>query len=78
MQKLFAGLEQSMQKTTAEHNGLIKAELLKIDETMQREIERVMQLMANNLSSITRKFVDDYTLLTKHMGQVVQRAGVLN
>ena len=45
-----------------------------LDEEMQKEIGRVVQVMAEHLGGVTQKFVEDYTPLLEHSRRIVEMA----
>jgi hypothetical protein len=73
MQQLQGGLRDAVTSAANDQSQLITELTRNLDQVMQDEVTRVIQLMANNLGAITSKFVDDYTQLTSHMERVVQR-----
>ncbi len=75
MQQLQGGLREAVAKAADEQEQLIREITRNIDQSMQDELNRVIQLMANNLGAITGKFVEDYTQLTGHMEQVLRSNG---
>lgn len=62
--KLTIALREESQKAAAERAKTIENEITSqikaLDEALQEELTRSMQIMANKLASITDKFVNDY------------------
>lgn len=63
-----AKMEDSLIKTTE----MINRELNAIDESMQREIDRVMRQMGEALAGISRQFTSDYQELVAEMDKVIR------
>lgn len=45
-----------------------------LDQEIQKELQRTLTVMGNNLASVSEKFVNDYTPLTERLREVVQIA----
>ena len=61
-------VNDSLKQTNEHINDLIG----QLDKAMEQELERTMQTMANQLGSITNKFVQDYTKLVDVVEQVLK------
>jgi len=73
IQQLSQSLQEANSKAADERSKMLNQELTALDDAMQQEISRTMQEMGTQLTRITGKFVEDYTDLTEHMKQVVER-----
>jgi len=78
MQNLFAGLKKSLEDSAGEHERLINEGVRNLDARMQEELERAIQTLANNLAGVTGQFVEDYTILTSQMQQVLEQNRRMN
>jgi len=66
-------LEQMRQAVSRTSEG-VNAQLQAIDQSMQTEINRVMNQMGRALAQIAGKFTEDYTQLTSAMQQIVRQS----
>jgi len=73
VEKLFGGLQQSMDQVVLKNNDNIVSSMNKIDESMGEEVERVIQQLGNNLGAVTEKFASDYTRLIRVMETVLNQ-----
>ncbi|MGI9345650.1 MAG: hypothetical protein ACR2PW_05230 [Gammaproteobacteria bacterium] len=67
-EKLEERIQQSqaaMQKTSEESVSIVSANIEQLDRSMQDEIQRCVQAMANNITRITEEFVKQYERLAK-------------
>ncbi|MCX4030332.1 MotA/TolQ/ExbB proton channel family protein [Endozoicomonas sp. SM1973] len=71
VEKLFGGIEQSMEQTLLKNNDTISTSMKMIDQSMGEELERVIQQLGSNLGAVTEKFASDYTRLIKVMENVL-------
>lgn len=76
--KLSESLRQEMQKANKEREESLNQEIneiaKKMDEALQQEMQRALQGMADHLGAISKKFIDDYSVLTDRMKEVVNQA----
>jgi F0F1-type ATP synthase membrane subunit b/b' len=54
----------------------INTQIATLDEQMQNELQRAMNLMGEKLAALSEKFVSDYTPLTERLREVVRLARV--
>jgi len=71
--KVFAGLESSIETALSNTGESIEKQVDMIDKTMGQEIEKVMQSMGSALASISGKFTDDYQQLVDKMHQIARQ-----
>lgn len=69
-QQMDGIMRQATQRTAESVNSQLKA----VDESMQQELDRVMNEMGRALSQISGRFTQDYQKLTQQMQQIVQSA----
>jgi chromosome segregation ATPase len=72
IQKATSGLEQTLRQALTDS---VNEQLQLIDQSMQKEIERVMNQMGTALATISETFTTDYQRLVQAMDNVV-RSGV--
>ena len=65
--EMLDGLQRSFNETVSNANNAMSDAISQLDKSIEEEIERVINLMATNLSGITQQFVNDYQpLLEAH------------
>ena len=64
-------IAEAWKKTEEAINGQMAA----LDEQMQQELSRSLEVMGRNLASISEKFVTDYTPLTDRLRDLVAMSG---
>jgi len=65
---------KQMNNSVGEITNNLENSVKQLDEAMQREIGQVVQAMAENLSGITLKFVEDYAPLLDEIRKIVEMA----
>jgi asparagine synthetase A len=70
--KVFAGLERSIQDSLSGTGEAVQKQVGMIDKTMGEEVEKVMRSMAGALTSISGQFTADYKKLTGQMAEIVR------
>jgi hypothetical protein len=71
--KVFAGLERSIEEALSKTGESVQKQVTMIDQTMGEEVEKVMQSMGSALVSISGKFTDDYSRLVRQMSDIVKQ-----
>lgn len=61
-------LDEALQKT----RELMNRQFQTLDSTMERELEKVIGQLGSHLTSLSAKFVEDYTPLTNKLAEVVR------
>ena len=46
-----------------------------LDEQMQKEVTKIVEIMGSNLSSLSEKFVNDYSPLTDQLANLINSLG---
>jgi len=72
-QRTFVAIEESAKQQLAKTHETVEHQLRMIDQSMQEELTRALQLMANSLGQISGKFAEDYQQLTQQMRRVVEQ-----
>lgn len=76
--EMLDGLQTSFNETISNATSRMNDAIVQLDDAMQGEIESVIRAMAENLSGITEKFVEDYAPLletTRRVVELSERAG---
>jgi chromosome segregation ATPase len=73
MNRLNGGLRETVEQAVDEQNEVIKGLTKSLDDSMQEELQRTLQVMANELAAITGQFTSDYRELTGQMQTVVRQ-----
>ncbi|WP_011608607.1 MotA/TolQ/ExbB proton channel family protein [Histophilus somni] len=71
-ERLMRSLQEEGEKTVKGTAEYVNAQLKLIDDSMQREVERVMKEMGSALATISRQFTQDYTKLVEAMSNIVR------
>ena len=71
-QQMLDGLERAFNETIQNTTNQLNDSVKQLDEAMQKEIESVVRTMAESLSGIAQKFVDDYAPLLEQTRQIVE------
>ncbi|WP_194866730.1 MotA/TolQ/ExbB proton channel family protein [Pseudoalteromonas sp. PPB1] len=72
-QRTFVAIEEAANQQLTKTHETVENQLKMIDQSMQEELTRALQLMANSLGQISGKFADDYQVLTQQMKRVVDQ-----
>lgn len=76
-QRTFLAIEEAANQQLAKTHETVENQLKMIDQSMQEELMRALQLMANSLGQISGKFADDYQVLTQQMKRVVDQGATV-
>jgi conjugal transfer/entry exclusion protein len=69
-------VNKQISEAWAKTEDAINKQIATLDEQMQNELQRAMNLMGGKLASLSEKFVSDYTPLTERLREVVSLARV--
>ena len=69
---MLDGLQSALNETLQNATNQLNDAIVQLDEAMQNEIESVVRTMAESLSGIAQKFVDDYAPLLEQTRQIVE------
>jgi len=72
MQRLYKGLQQEMENALGETGETVKKQIAVIDKALEHEINKSMSDMGDALTSITKRFTQDYTQLVNEMRKVTR------
>jgi hypothetical protein len=76
-QRTFIAIEESAKQQLTKTHETVEHQLKMIDQSMQEELTRALQLMANSLGQISGKFAEDYQVLTQQMRKVVEQGATV-
>lgn len=74
-QEMLNGLQSSFNETVSNANNAMSDAIGQLDQAIQDEIERVINLMSTNLSGITQQFVSDYEPLLEAHKRLIEATG---
>lgn len=74
VQRTFDSIESHLKNTLQESGAMMEGQFSEFDKQMEQEVLRVVELMATNLTTVTKKFTQDYSELTDQMSKVVRSA----
>jgi chromosome segregation ATPase len=74
MQSVIDQIHEGFRGAIEESNGVLGKQIAELDQQMQNEVKRVVELMGGHLGSLSAKFVEDYEPLTKRLREVVKIA----
>jgi F0F1-type ATP synthase membrane subunit b/b' len=69
-------VNKQISEAWAKTEDAINKQIATLDEQMQNELQRAMNLMGGKLASLSEKFVSHYTPLTERLREVVSLARV--
>jgi F0F1-type ATP synthase membrane subunit b/b' len=68
-------MAETMRQTLEQTQKGINANFKTFDEQMQSELSKVIEQMGSQLTSLSGKFVEDYTPLTQQLQRMIQSLG---
>ena len=73
MHNAFNAVDGELRRVVGTTGDAVNKQLEAMDKAMQQELERVITQLGQHLASITRKFTDDYSVLTEQMERVIRQ-----
>lgn len=70
---LFSKLKNNLEELQKQQTDSIDKKMIAIDASMEKEITRVMQKMAEELTAITGEFVKQYKDLTTKLNDLIEK-----
>lgn len=67
-------IQSQIQKAWSDTQDGIGTQFETLDENLQKELQRALEILGSKLASLSEKFVDDYRPLTESLREVVQLA----
>jgi gas vesicle protein len=74
LQGVVGQMHEGFRRAIEESNDVLGKQIEELDQQMQNEVRRVVELMGGHLASLSKKFVDDYTPLTDRLRDVIKIA----
>ena len=71
-------MAQSLNDSFSETDRRLQGQVKKVDESLGRELESALKMMADNLGGMSNKFVEDYSPLTNQLREIVRLAASAN
>mgnify|MGYP002847797742 FL=1 len=69
-------MRDSYKQALKETNDALVNQIKGLDESMQKEVTRIIEIMGSKLTSLSNKFVEDYTPLTSQLANLVQSLNI--
>lgn len=73
--EMIKNMSDSQQEALKEINDTLLSQIKGLDESMEKEVTRIIELMGTKLSSLSEKFVNDYTPLTNNLSNLINSLG---
>ena len=77
-QKLITELNSRIEKLMKDNADRITDQLKNLDNELAEELNKALTSLGSQLTSLSNKFVEDYTPLTKELQKLVQMANRKN
>jgi DNA anti-recombination protein RmuC len=74
MQAVVEQIHEGFRKAIADSNEVLGKQIAELDQQMQDEVKRVVEVMGGHLGSLSAKFVEDYEPLTDKLRSIVRMA----
>jgi len=72
---MIKNMGDAQQEALKEINDTLLSQIKGLDESMEKEVTRIIELMGTKLSSLSEKFVNDYTPLTNNLSNLINSLG---
>mgnify|MGYP000859652509 CR=1 FL=1 len=73
--EMIKNMGDAQQEALKEINDTLLSQIKGLDESMEKEVTRIIELMGTKLSSLSEKFVNDYTPLTNNLSNLINSLG---
>lgn len=73
-EQMIEGIQTSFNETVSNANNKLNDSISQLDDAIQKELETVLKTMAESLSGIAQKFVNDYNPLLQSMKEITELA----
>jgi hypothetical protein len=74
MQAVVEKIHEGFRQAIADSNEVLGKQISELDQQMQDEVKRVVEIMGGHLGSLSAKFVEDYEPLTDKLRSIVKMA----
>ena len=64
--------QETFKKGLIENSNIIKNSVVILDQTLQKELNNSLESLGVQLSSLSSKFVEDYTPLTEKLKSIIE------
>tara|TARA_B100000959_G_C14960455_1_gene615578 strand:- start:1068 stop:2273 length:1206 start_codon:yes stop_codon:yes gene_type:complete len=71
IENMSSEIRDSVKQSIKETNDALINQIKGLDEQMQKEVTRVIEIMGTKLASLSQKFVNDYTPLTNQLANLI-------
>ena len=68
-------MQSQIKETWKQTSEAIENRFENLDQQMQQELSRSIEILGRNLASLSEKFVQDYRPLTERLREIVQIGG---
>ena len=75
IQNMSGELKDSVNQTVKESGDILMNQVKNLDEAIEKELKKVIEVMGSNLASLSEKFVNDYAPLTSQLANLVNSLG---
>jgi len=75
MENMSNEIKDSVKQSIKETNDMLINQIKGLDEQMQKEVTKIVEIMGSNLSSLSEKFVNDYSPLTDQLANLINSLG---
>ena len=73
--EMIKNMSDAQKEALKEINDTLLSQIKGLDESMEKEVTRIIELMGTKLSSLSEKFVNDYTPLTNNLSNLINSLG---
>ncbi len=74
LSKAGSTFDHSVKDVAEKNKNILEQQIKNLDNSLQEELKKSIELLGRNLASLSRKFVDDYSPLTDKLRDVVRLA----
>ena len=75
IENMSTEIRDSVKQSIKETNDMLINQIKGLDEQMQKEVTKIVEIMGSNLASLSEKFVSDYSPLTNQLVNLVNSLG---
>jgi len=75
MENMSNEIKDSVKQSIKETNDMLINQIKGLDEQMQKEVTKIVEIMGSSLSSLSEKFVNDYSPLTDQLANLINSLG---
>ena len=75
IENMSTEIRDSVKQSIKETNDMLINQIKGLDEQMQKEVTKIVEIMGSNLASLSEKFVSDYSPLTNQLVNLINSLG---